>query len=34
MEKGLLNWAYASSNEVNFNNKIKGNKMFVVEMEE
>jgi hypothetical protein len=34
MEKGLLNWAYASSNDINFNINIKGNKMFVVQMEE
>jgi hypothetical protein len=32
--KGVLNWAYARSNEINFNNKIKGNRMLEVEIEE
>jgi hypothetical protein len=34
MEKGLLNWVYVGSNEINFSSKIKGNMMFVVKMEE
>jgi len=32
--KGVLNWAYTRSNEINFNNKIKGNRMLEIEIEE
>jgi len=30
---GILNWVYASANEINFNNKIEGNQVLAIEIE-
>ncbi len=32
--KGVLSWAYEGSNEINFSNKIEGNRMLEIEIEE
>jgi hypothetical protein len=31
--EGILNWVYASSNEMNFSSKIEGNQVLAIEME-
>jgi hypothetical protein len=32
--EGVLSWAYAGSNEINFNGKFEGNRMLEVEIED